>query len=68
MHTILILRNPQTSGASLVYTTFPQITQKILTIDKFYGVELITVTLLWVFRLRKATIQFFDIPKNLEEV
>ena len=59
MHTILILRNPQTSGASLVYTTFPQITQKILTIDKFYGVELITVTLLWVFRLRKATIQFF---------
>lgn len=78
MHTILILRNPQTSGASLVYTTFPQITQihkitnkrQIITTDTYNWLLAripVTLNIPTIFSLGKTTPQFFDISENLQE-
>ena len=55
------MRNSEKSGASRVYITFPQITQKILTRDIFPWLEMITEILgsLQVFSLKKTTTQLF---------
>ena len=62
-----VLWNSQKSGASRVFITFPQITQKILTKDMFHWLELITeiLSFLQIFSVRKATAQFFIILETL---
>ena len=55
------LCNPPKSGASQVYITFLQVTQKILTKDTFHWLEVITEipSFLQIFSVRKTTTQFF---------
>ena len=65
----LFLCNPQKSRASRVYTTLPQITQKILTTDIIHWLELITVIMhflrysVW----EKQRLSFFIVAENLLE-
>ena len=58
---LILLCNPQKSGASRVCITFPQTTQKILTRDLFHWLELIIEiqSFLQIFIARKTTTQFF---------
>ena len=53
-------------GASQVYITFLQITQKLLTKDIFHWLELITEILrfLQIFSVRKTTTQFLQYFRN----
>ena len=57
----VFLSNPQKSGASQVFITFPQTTQKILTKDIIHWLELIAeiLSFLQTFSVRKTTIQLF---------
>ena len=57
----IFLCNPQKSGASRVFITFLQITQKILTKDIFHWLELITeiLSFLQIFSVRKTTTPLF---------
>ena len=65
----LFLCNPQKSRASRVYTTLPQITQKILTTDIIHWLELITAIMhflrysVW----EKQRLSFFIVAENLLE-
>ena len=54
--------NPQKSGTLWAYTTFPLITQKLLTTNPFHRLELITVVLsfLKMFSLKKIFTYFFQ--------
>ena len=62
----IFLCNPPKLGASRVYITFLQITQKILTKDIFHWLELITeiLSFLQIFTVRKTTTPLFYYFKN----
>ena len=62
----IFLCNPQKSGASRVFITFLQITQKILTKDIFHWLELITeiLSFLQIFSVRKTTTQLLQYFRN----
>ena len=55
--------NPQKSGASRAYNTFPRVTKKILTTAAFHWLELITVSLsfLNIISLKERLSLFFSI-------
>ena len=56
---------PLKLGASWAYTTFPWITQKIVTTDTFHWLELITTDL--SSSLEKTSIKFFLIFQKIYE-
>ena len=57
----IFLFSPQKSGASWVFITFLQVTQKILSKHKFHWLEVIAdiLNFLQIFSVRKTTTRFF---------
>ena len=66
----IFLCNPQKSGSSRVFITFPQVTRKILTKDIFHSLEVITEILSFYKDLvwEKQPLTFLKFSKNLQKI